>query len=58
MSAWVIISGRRAKAVITKDEEYGRLAQDYRRLSELAGFDRVTIASLDSRDRDAIRTLR
>lgn len=36
MSGWVIISGRRAKAAITKDEEYGRLVADYRRLSELA----------------------
>lgn len=36
MSACVIISGRRAKAAITKDVEYGRLAEDYRRLSELA----------------------
>ena len=36
MSAWVIGSARKAKAAITKDEEYGRLAQDYRRLSELA----------------------
>ena len=35
-SAGVVVSGRRARAAITKDEEYGRLAQDYRRLSELA----------------------
>jgi hypothetical protein len=36
MGGWVIGTGRKAKAAITKDTEYGRLAEDYRRLSELA----------------------
>lgn len=30
MSAWVVGTGRKAKAAITKDAEYGRLAEDYR----------------------------
>jgi hypothetical protein len=36
MGGWVIGTGRKAKAAITKEQEYGRLAEDYRRLSELA----------------------
>jgi flagellar basal body-associated protein FliL len=36
MSAWLISQSRKAKAAVTKDKEYGRLAEEYRRLSELA----------------------
>jgi len=34
--AWLVGTSRKAKAAVSKDKEYGRLAEDYRRLSELA----------------------
>lgn len=36
MVAWLVGTSRKAKAAVTKDKEYGRLAEEYRRLSELA----------------------
>lgn len=36
IGARLISASREAKAALTKDKEYGRLADDYRRLSELA----------------------
>jgi hypothetical protein len=34
--AWLVGTSRKAQAAVTKDKEYGRLTEDYRRLSELA----------------------
>jgi len=36
VSAWQLGASRRAKAAVTKDEEYRRLADEYRRIANLA----------------------